>query len=83
MIINFNLSEISTSHRRDDARGKKGMNGSSRYSGGCNSREGELERVLEAKLIGIRYERMQRIKFGVRSWIEGLRTVKRNLDCPC
>lgn len=59
------------------------MNGSTGYGGGYNSREGELERVLEVKLIGIRYERMQRIKFGVRSWIEGIRTVEGNLDCPC
>lgn len=83
MIIHFFLSEISTSRRRDDARGKKGMNGRTGYGGRCNSREGELDRVREAKLIGIRYERMPRIKFGVRSWIEGLRTVKGNLDCPC
>jgi hypothetical protein len=26
---------------------------------------------------------MQRIKFCVKSWIEGLRTVKGNLDCLC
>lgn len=83
MIINFYLSEISTSRRRDDARGKKRINGSTGYGGGGNSREGELERVLEATLIGIRYERMQRIKFCVKSWIEGLRTVKGNLDCLC